>query len=66
MTVKREKLTVDVYYASETAEGKNVAKSPLLRTTPKLVPKSVPVRSCVKVMPPAAVRDSIPVYFRCN
>ncbi|EJN7415393.1 hypothetical protein NRW66_004580, partial [Escherichia coli] len=26
MTVKREKLTVDVYYASETAEGKNVAK----------------------------------------
>ena len=24
MTVKREKLTVDVYYASETAEGKNV------------------------------------------
>ncbi|EHN0545218.1 hypothetical protein ABJ926_004010 [Escherichia coli] len=26
MSVKRENLTVDVYYASESAEGKNVAK----------------------------------------
>ncbi len=38
MTVKREKLTVDVYYASETAKVRMWQKLPLLRTTPKLVP----------------------------
>lgn len=66
MTVKREKLTVDVYYASETAEDKNVAKITVVTyntETGAEVQASTIVR---KVMPPAAVRDSIPVHSRCN
>lgn len=54
MTVKREKLTVDVYYASETAEGKNVAKITVVTyntETGAEVRASTIVRN---VMPPAA------------